>query len=94
MWVPGVSDSMARALGTSCTYEVKSTVNPLIYTVVFTFGEKQPGKQMLLLWNVVQQYAAKNDAVPKGKVYSNDGTKLAVDVILKRRLGPPRNEAP
>lgn len=94
MWVPDVSDSMSRALGTACSYEVRSTVNPLMYRIVFSFGERQSGKQMLLLWNVVQQYAAKNDAAPQGKVESEDGRRLAVDIVVKRRLGPPRNEQP
>lgn len=84
---------MEGALGTSVSFEVNKTVNPLVYTVKFTFGEPVSGKRMMLVWNLYQQYAAKNDAVPQGKVES-EGTSLTTRVIIKRRLGLPRNEHP
>lgn len=74
-------------------YEARPTVNPLVYTIKFTFGEPISGKRMMLVWNLFQQYAAKNDTVPQGKVES-DGPKMTTQVVIKRRLGLPRNEHP
>jgi hypothetical protein len=85
---------MQRALGCSVIAQVKNTINPLVYNIVFEFGEAQPGPRMLLLWNVVQRYAWKNDAVPEGKLELDEGRRLAVRMGVKRRLGLPKNETP
>lgn len=84
---------MQRALGCSVLAQVKSTVNPLVYQVKFIFGEHQPGKRMLMLWNLVQRYAWKNDAVPEGKLEA-EGHSMTVRMGMKRRLGLPKNQDP
>jgi hypothetical protein len=84
---------MSRALGCSVAAEVRPTINPLVYTLRFRFGETQPGKRMLLLWNIVQMYAWKNDAVPQGRL-ELEGSILTVRMGMKRRLGQPKDLAP
>lgn len=84
---------MQRALGCSVSAQVKNTVNPLVYQVKFIFGEPQPGKRMLMLWNLVQRYAWKNDAVPEGKL-ETEGFFLTVRMGMKRRLGLPKDKDP
>lgn len=92
-WVPSVAASLSRALGCGVTAEVRPTINPLVYTLRFKFGESQPGRRMLLLWNLVQMYAWKNDAVPQGKI-ETEGSVLTIRMGTKRRLGQPKNLTP
>lgn len=92
-WLPGFALSMGGALGTSVLFDARPTVNPLVYVIKFTFGEPISGKRMMLVWNLFQQYAAKNETIPQGKVES-DGPKMTAHVVIKRRLGLPRNEHP
>lgn len=92
-WLPSFCSSMGGALGTSVSFDLQTTVNPLVYIVKFNFGEPISGKRMMLVWNLYQQYAAKNDTVPQGKVES-EGNSMTTKVAIKRRLGLPRNEHP
>lgn len=69
------------------------TVNPLVYKVRISFGDLLSGKQMLLVWNLFQQYAAKNEAIPQGRL-EQEGSQMTSPVIIRRRLGIPRDEHP
>lgn len=92
-WVPGLAASLQRALDCSVRAEVHPTVNQLLYKVKFTFSERQKPLQMNGIWNIFQQYAAANDAVPQDKL-DITGADLTVLVGVKRRLGPPKKEIP
>ena len=93
MWVLDVVDSMSRALGCAASVLIKGTTNPLMYTIDFAFGERQTPRVLGQLWNLVQMYAARNDAVADA-VNVDDPNHLKVRVIIKRRLGPPRRDSP
>jgi hypothetical protein len=93
MWLPLVSDSMSRALGCSVNLRVLPTVMPLMYTLSFEFSEVQSPTMMMKLWNIVQMYAARNDAVTTTMKHEN-GRKLSISIGVKRRLGPPKNLEP
>ena len=84
---------MARALGSPVTVTTKPTVNPLVYCVEITFSESLPHKVMLPLWNVAQQWMAKNDAGPSGKADLSP-TMLRFNVAVKQRKGLPKNNTP
>jgi len=92
-WLPGFANSLSGAIDTPLQIECTQSVNPLVYIVKFRFGENVTGKRMMLVWNLYQQYAAKNDAVPQGKVES-EGKTLTTSIIIKRKRGLPRNEHP
>src|SRR5688572_18159150 len=91
VWLTGFSQSLGGALGSRVDYEVRPSVNPLVYIVKFTFNEPISGKRMLLAWNLFQQYAAKNDSIPEGRV-EKEGNSMTAKIIVKRRLGLPRND--
>jgi hypothetical protein len=77
---------MARALDCSVSYHTQPTVNPLVYAVKITFGENPSSKNRVLLWNLIQKYASKNEAILQGRVrYENSA--LYFDVGVKYRLG-------
>jgi len=92
-WVDGFIHSIQGALGQQVRHEVKSTVNPLVYRIRVDFPEKISGKNLMLVWNLFQMYAAKNDGVPQGKAADTERC-LVADVIIKRRLGLPRKKHP
>lgn len=84
---------MARALGCEVTVRIKPTVNPLQYQVEVHFPEIQPGKVMLPLWNMAQEWMTKNDASPQGRPILAP-QKLVFGVVVKHRLGPPKKNTP
>lgn len=92
-WIGSFVRSAVGALGSSIKFEVTSTVNPLVFRVRLIFGERISGKNLLLVWNLFQMYATRNDSVAAGKSSSND-RELLTEVIIKRRLGPVRNSHP
>lgn len=92
-WLPSLADSMERALGFRVRVDLHPTVNPLVYTVKFFFEDSVPSKLSLKLWNLVQQYAVKNDCVPEGKVMLTPFL-MVVRIVVKRRLGMDKNETP
>ncbi|TXH11234.1 MAG: hypothetical protein E6R04_02875 [Spirochaetes bacterium] len=92
-WLPSFANSLSGAIDSPVQVECTQSVNPLVYIVKFRFGEKVTGKRMMLVWNLYQQYAAKNDSIPQGRV-ETEGNTLTTTIIVKRRLGPPRNEHP
>jgi hypothetical protein len=92
MWIPDLADSLGRALGCAATYQVHSTVNPLMYTIVFDFSEPQESKYLLQVWNLIQMYAAKNDSVTRN--VKIEPRSVHAEIGVKRRLGPPRTSKP
>lgn len=72
---------------------VHETVNPLVFTVYLKTQAKLPGKLKLGVWNLLQQWATRNDCPLQGRdVMKSDGWDF--NVIVKRRYGPPRSESP
>jgi hypothetical protein len=92
MWVPNVSDSLSRALGCLVSYDVRPTVNPLLYTIAFHFSTPQEPKYLVQIWNLVQMYAARNDSLTSTVEMSP--LELRASIGVKRRLGPPRTSTP
>lgn len=92
-WLPGFAHSMSGAMGCSVEINLETTVNPLVYKVKARFGEALTGQQLMLVWNLFQKYAAKNDCVPQGKT-SGSSKELSFLVATKRRTGPTRDEHP
>lgn len=84
---------MEGATGQRLKVRVGTTVNPLVFTIRLDFSEPIAGKNMLLVWNLFQMYASKNETVPKGKAAIGNRS-LLTEVVVKRRLGPPRNKHP
>jgi len=74
-------------------FDVKPTVNPLVYTVSIKWVEDLPGSLVLKVWNLMQRWLTKNDCVPNGQATISP-TSLTINVIVKRRLGNPKNESP
>ena len=92
-WVESFLESIGQAIGSGVEVEIEKTVNPLVFNIKVTFGELIAGPRMMHIWNIFQQYASKNDTLPQGKVSISPRT-MAIQVVVKRRLGPPRNEKP
>lgn len=92
-WVPSYSNSLGGALGVAVSHDIMPTVNPLKFKVRFHFGEELSGEKMLHVWNLFQKYAAANDAIPQGKL-EKEGTKMTVEVVVRRRMGLPKDSHP
>ena len=92
-WVPGFTHSLSGAIGTSVSHKIETTQNPLIFKITLQFGESISGKRFMLMWNLFQQYAHKNESIPQGKL-EKEGNKLTALVGVKRRLGLARDEHP
>lgn len=92
-WLDGFCHSLSGALGYSVSFDVGKTVNPLIFKIKMRLGEPLTGKQLMLVWNLFQKYAAKNECVPQGKT-EGWGKELIMDVAVTRRMGPTRSEHP
>ena len=84
---------MSRALGCLTFYRIHSGVNALLYTVKITFGEPPIPKNRILIWNLIQMYAYKNECVIQGKAAFLDDM-LVFTIGMKRRLGTERQEDP
>ena len=92
-WISGFTASISRAIGSTVSARVDTTVNPLIFRVRVLFSEPLSGRNMMLVWNLFQMYAVKNDSVPHGKK-AQAPQELVAEVIVKRRLGSPRSVNP
>ncbi len=92
-WVNGFVLSITRATGVTVTSHIEKTVNPLVFRVRLRFAEPLSGKSMMLVWNLFQMYAKKNESIPQGKK-PEKSLELVAEVVVKRRLGPARNENP
>jgi hypothetical protein len=87
------AESTSRALGQQIIYDLRASVNPLVYTLRVKWQDPVNGKVKNDIWNLFQIWAHKNDAVPEGKVEAGD-TALFISIGTKRRLGPDKNEKP
>ena len=74
-------------------FDVRPTVNPLVYIVRVSWTERVPGNITLQVWNLLQKWLVKNDCSPNGNV-DTQSTSIAVQVAIKRRLGNPKDESP
>lgn len=92
-WISGFTNSISRAVGSTVSAKTETTVNPLVFRVRVLFSEPLSGRNMMLVWNLFQMYAVKNDSVPQGKK-SGAPQELLAEVVVKRRLGPPRKDHP
>ncbi len=92
-WIPSFCHSLSGALDASVSAKINPTVNPLLYKIQIQFGQPLSGSSKVLIWNLFQIFAAKNDVVPQGKLDTSP-TLIEVQVILKQRLGFPKNRHP
>lgn len=92
-WVASFINSVQGAVDRKVRYEISGTVNPLVYKIRIDFPEKISGKNLMLVWNLFQMYAATNDCVPQGKAADGDH-RLVTEVITKRRRVFPKNKHP
>jgi len=92
-WVQSYAQSVQRALGCDIRLEVKPTVNQLVYKTTIYFGEPQSKEQRLRVWNMLQTWAAKNDAMTGAKVTSTD-LLMRTSIGMKQRLGPTKDTNP
>jgi hypothetical protein len=74
-------------------FDLKASVNPLVYALHLRWRDKIPPKSQLLLWNLFQQWCWNNDSVPYGQAVL-EPYHMAVQVIVKRRFGAPKDEVP
>jgi len=74
-------------------FDVQPTVNPLVYKVTVTWPEKVAGSLSNQVWNLMQMWMTTNDCVQNGGVILT-GTSLTAQIIVKRRMGNPKNESP
>jgi hypothetical protein len=84
---------MSAALGTTVDAQVQRTVNPLLFRIRFRFGEHQDGRRLMMVWNLFQRFAHRNNSTPQGRV-ETEGKGLTVEVAVKERLGKPRDRHP
>ena len=91
-WLQAFCDSTGLALDQQILFEWKKSVNPLVYTVKFTWAESISGNFLLQVWNLLQKWLIKNDCIPNG--VSTSPTSITLDVGVKRRFGSPKDESP
>ena len=92
-WIDSLSDSLSRALDEKIVVECRPTVNPLVSQVKIKWKSGLAPTRVNNIWNYFQQWAALNDCVPNGSVQRED-TFFSVGIIMKRRLGAPRDTLP
>lgn len=92
-WLPGCAASMGRALGCTVTFELKATVNPLVYTIRFTCDEEQTTDVHARLWNLLQIWATQNSAHATA-VTVRPGRILHAEVATKFRAPFPVQKNP
>lgn len=103
-WLSSFCASTGTALDQGMVSEAKVGVNALTYRVSVSWGESISFKNFLLVWNLFQKWAARNDCVPSGRVdvkrvrspLSSDERMVGfeTEVNLKRRLGLPQDHHP
>lgn len=92
-WLSSFAHSLGGALDCSVTMSSEPTINPLIHKVKADFGEPISGRRMMLVWNLFQKYAARNDCITEGGV-EGWGKQMTMKVGTKRRLGHPKDQHP
>lgn len=101
-WLTSFCSSTGAALDQRMVADTKATVNALVYTVSVSWGEQISTKSALMVWNLFQKWAAKNQTTPSGRVNFEEHQVLgetkvvgfSVDVHLRERLGHPRDGHP
>lgn len=94
-WLESFRQSSERALGQEIIVDVEPTINPLVHRVSIRWSEPLNGNLVMHTWNLLQEWAAKNDCAFDGHTEKDKGfTYLRVKVVTKRRLGPPKDIAP
>lgn len=92
-WVSSFCASTGGALGQQMVYDVKPTVNPLVYKLKVEWPEDVKSSIGLQIWNLLQKWVVTNDCVSNGSVDLKP-TSLRVDIIVKRRNGNPKDVSP
>jgi hypothetical protein len=92
-WFGGFIRSIEGAIGMTVQWHLSRTVNPLVFKIRIYFPERVSGRNLMLIWNLFQMYAARNNCVPQGRS-SNSDKALSAEIITKQRLGLPQNEHP
>jgi hypothetical protein len=103
-WLNSFSISTGAALDQGIVAEVYSTVNPLVYTVRVRWPESISMKNAVMVWNLLQKWAAANKTTPDGRVdfvqeiiTTTREVRIrgfSVDIHIRERLGHPKNEYP
>lgn len=74
-------------------FDVKATVNPLVYKVSVVWQENVTGTISLQVWNLLQRWIVTNDCVQNGRADMH-ATSVSTHIIVKRRFGNPKDESP
>jgi hypothetical protein len=90
-WIPSFVFSIQMALGSSVSYDLTETVNPLVYRFKLKFSEPMAGKNIMLIWNMLQMYSATNDSIIQGRV---KGHEFEAEIGVKRLQGKDRDKCP
>lgn len=103
-WLESFRHSTGAALDQGIITRVHPSVNPLVYRVRVDLQEPVKPETGLQIWNLFQQWAAKNGCTPSGRVEMREvphpasgesfSFGFSVDVHLKERLGFPKDEYP
>lgn len=99
-WLTSFSLSTGAALDQPILVEVTKTVNVLVYKVTLKWEEPIDPLHGLMVWNLLQKWAARNDSVLKGPIKflkrrDRDLDRgISVEVQIKERLGHPKNSHP
>lgn len=89
-WLNSFAKSTGLALDQPMVADAQSGVNVLVYRVSVKWVEPIPKNQWMLVWNLFQKWAAKNDATPSSNVDVNEVWEkirgFTVDVHIRERL--------
>jgi len=85
-------ESASRALGQNMSYRLESSVNPLVYKLKLTWPEPVSGELITGIWNVLQGWVSKNEAVAEGGVRTTPNSMSAA-IVIRRRFGVPKKAA-
>jgi hypothetical protein len=92
-WLDDFCVSTGAAIDQAVRHRVVPSVTPLIYIVHISWQLPLSAELVAKVWNLFEIWAAKNDCVTQGKIISNS-IELMISVIVKRRLGPTKNDHP
>ncbi len=93
MWLKEFAASTGRAFGQAITYELRPTVNPLVYNIKLKWRDPINGKLKSNIWNLFEIWAYKNDSVPQGRAEMND-CEVRFSIAIKQRFGVDKDILP
>ena len=98
-WLDSYCGSTGFALDAPMSYRAEPTVNPLVFNVHVTFGEDVTGKRRMLVWNLLESWAAKNEASIVSQENDSPSRRprereLVAAVAIKRLTGIPKDMHP